>query len=50
VVPAYVIKEGLFAVQEDDMLAESWPSSNATGHVLVVHDRDQFWADEFLKF
>jgi hypothetical protein len=50
VVPAHVIKEGLFAVQEDDMLAECWPSSNATGHVLVVHDRDQFWSDEFLKF
>jgi hypothetical protein len=50
VIPASNIKQGLFAFQEDDLLADSWPCNNAAGHVLVVHDRDQFWADEFIKF
>jgi hypothetical protein len=50
VIPANDIKRGLFAIQEDDVLADSWPCNNATGHVLVVHDRDEFWADEFIKF
>ena len=50
VIPASDIKQGLFAFQEDDVLADSWPCNNASGHVLVVHDRDQFWADEFIKF
>jgi hypothetical protein len=50
VIPTSDIKQGLFAFQEDDVLADSWPCSNASGHVLVVHDREQFWADEFIKF
>jgi hypothetical protein len=50
VIPASDIKQGLFAIQEDDVLADSWPCNNASGHVLVVHDRDEFWADEFIKY
>jgi hypothetical protein len=50
VIPAQVIKEGFFAIQEDDVLADSWPMNNAAGHVLVIHDRETFWADEFMKF
>jgi hypothetical protein len=50
VIPAHDIKEGLFAIQEDTVLAESWPLNDASGHVLVVHDREKFWADEFIKF
>jgi hypothetical protein len=50
VIPTSDIKQGLFAFQEDDVLADSWPCSNASGHVQVVHDREQFWADEFIKF
>jgi hypothetical protein len=50
VIPAQCIKEGLFAIQEDDVLADSWPMNKATGHVLVIHDRETFWADEYMKF
>jgi hypothetical protein len=50
VIPASDIKRGLFAIQEDDVLADSWPCNNASGNVLVVHDRDEFWADEFIIY
>jgi hypothetical protein len=50
VIPAQCIKEGLFAIQEDNVLANSWPMNNASGHVLVIHDRETFWADEFMMF
>jgi hypothetical protein len=50
VIPVCDIKQGLFAVQEDDVLAESWPYSNASGHAILVHDRDIYWSDEFLKY
>jgi hypothetical protein len=50
VIPARDIKEGLFAIQEDNVLADSWPMNNASGHVIVIHDRETFWADEFMKY
>jgi hypothetical protein len=49
VIPTSNIKQGLFAFQEDEVLANTWPCNNSSGHVLVVHDQDQFWADEFIK-
>jgi hypothetical protein len=50
VIPARDIKQGLFAIQEDDVLTDYWPYNDASGHVLVVHDRDHLWADEFIKY
>jgi hypothetical protein len=40
VIPTSDIKQqGLFAFQQEDG-TDSWPCNNASGHVLVVHDRD----------
>lgn len=49
-IPTCDIKQGLFVVQEDEILADCWPCNNRTGHILVIHDREEYWADEFISF
>jgi hypothetical protein len=38
------------AIQENDLLADSWKNSSRVGNVMVILDRDEFWAKEFVTY
>jgi hypothetical protein len=50
VIPIVTIKDGLMAIQENDLLADSWKNSSRVGNVMVILDRDEFWAKEFVTY
>jgi hypothetical protein len=44
------IKEGLMVIQENELLADSWKYSPRVGNVMVILDRDEYWAQEFIMY
>jgi hypothetical protein len=50
VIPINSIKNGVMAIQENDLLADSWKCSPRVGNVMVILDRDEYWAKEFVAY
>jgi hypothetical protein len=50
VIPINTIKEGVMAIQENDLLADSWKCSRTVANVMVILDREEFWPDEFVTY
>jgi hypothetical protein len=41
------IKSGLWAVPDDDVFADYLPLKKESFHVMVVKDREMYWASEW---
>jgi hypothetical protein len=50
VISIETIREGIMAIQENELLADSWKYSARVGNVLVIIDRDEYWAHEFVAY